>query len=116
MKPESQREEFRRPFSDLRREDEGRVPPFARVWQAATGRRAAPRPRAAWGLAAALLLVVLGAAAVVVHLWPAREQGSEPPPPVALSAPGEADAAVLAISQWRSPTEFLLEPPASAPR
>ena len=106
MKPESDRDEFREPFSDLKREDERGAPPFDRVWQAAATRKSA-RPRAAWGLAAAaLVLLALGAVAALVWLRPSPERGAKPA--VTAAAPGESEE--LAISQWQSPTAVLLEP------
>ncbi len=84
-------------FQELREEDERHAPSFAHDWNLALSRRDRPRRRwAAWRLAAgAAALIVLGAG------WWMFSPVSVP----------VADPPSLLMSQWRSPTEFLLRTP-----
>jgi len=84
-------------FAELRREEEGRTPPFAEVVRRGRARpsRAGLLPARPLWLAAAVALAVLG---VWLGVWwgiPARE-----PRPV-----------VPSLAEWRSPTGFLLATP-----
>jgi hypothetical protein len=86
-------------FAALRREEEGRTPPFAEVVRRGRARppRAGLLPAHPLWLAAAVALAVLG---VWLGVWwgiPARE------PRPAAAAPS--------LAEWRSPTEFLLATP-----
>lgn len=85
---------LREVFELMRVGDAGVVPPFERVWVAAEA-QAAPPPRGR--ISRRLGWSVLLAAAAALALLIAR--GARQPPALTLSA-------------WRSPTEFLLRPPA----
>ena len=98
MTPEDDRE-LAVAFAELRREEEGRMPPFAEVVRHGRTRpsRAGLLPARPLWLAAAVALAVLG---VWLGVWlkvPARE-----PRPAAALPP---------LAEWRSPTEFLLATP-----
>jgi hypothetical protein len=93
MTPPLNDAELGRLFADLRAADAQWVPPFAAVEAALhTGRRRRPRVALWWAAAAAVLLAAAGAAFLA--------RRSAPPPP--------------SLSQWRSPTEFLLRSPGDA--
>lgn len=94
MKRDPDDGELRRLFAELRAADARGTPPFDAVWGTASTRalrRRAPR-RLSQLAAAAVLLVAAGAL-----LFVARGRPSSPPP--------------VALSSWRSPTEFLLHVP-----
>jgi hypothetical protein len=99
MTPEDDRK-LAEAFADLRREEEGRIPPFAEVvrrGRARSSRGARFLPARSLWLSAAVALVALG---VWLGVWleiPARE-----PRP---------SAAVPPLAEWRSPTDFLLATP-----
>ena len=82
---------LRRRFTVLRREEEKSVPEFASLWR---GRVRAPRGKTRWVVAAACALIVLAAV-----LWPrSGKRGPEGVP-------------VASITEWKAPTDFLLETP-----
>lgn len=83
--------ELRDRFAALRREDERRLPPFTRVWQAArAGHRRTPHRRRLVASA------TIAAAACVLLLWLAGRRTMPPSP---------------SLTDWRPPTDFLLQTP-----
>lgn len=78
-------------FAVLRREEEEHVPEFASLWR---GRVRAPRGKARWVVAAACALIV-----VVAVLW--SRSGKR----------GPEEVSVASITEWKAPTDFLLETP-----
>ena len=98
MSAESGDQDLRELFQRLRREETRRTPPFHRLWEAARGRRGMA-PRISRG---GLVFVIACAGALLV--WAIRSGL-----PKALRPAG--DATPTAISQWRSPTDFLLKVP-----
>jgi hypothetical protein len=99
MRPPDPHSELGRLFSELRRADEASAPPFRRLLERARAARGAPsRPRL---LPFAALSVVIAAAALAVVLYrrPALQTASRERP--------------VAVSQWRSPTDWLLQTPGS---
>jgi hypothetical protein len=115
MKPDGEKERLKALFCELKREDERRAPPVARVWQAAASRRSQAHPRTLWGVAAAAAAAVVLVTAGVIgfgHRPPVSPVESPPPPIVQSPVPPAPPPAELGISWWESPTAFLLEPPA----
>jgi len=98
MTPEDDRK-LAAAFAELRREEEGRTPPFAGIVRRGRARppRAGLLPARPLWLAAAVALAVLGVGLGVWLEIPARE-----PRP---------SAALPPLAEWRSPTEFLLATP-----
>ncbi|MCX6930087.1 MAG: hypothetical protein NT154_43780 [Verrucomicrobia bacterium] len=99
MKPDSDDNQYYQLFRELRLDDEHAAPQFAVTWQAATaratGRRHGPR---SWRLAittAALVVVGIGVTLLFDRPGAASVQSAVAP------------SAVL-ITQWESPTDFLL--------
>jgi hypothetical protein len=82
---------LRRRFAALRREEEQHAPEFARLWQARAGAR---RLRARWFAATACLLIAL-----LAFLW-TRSAKRRP-----------EEKTVASITEWKAPTDFLLETP-----
>jgi hypothetical protein len=82
---------LRRRFAALRREEDQQTPEFALLWQAGAGAR---RPQARWFAAAACALIAL-----LAFLW-IRSVQRRPD-----------DKTVASISEWKAPTDFLLETP-----
>jgi hypothetical protein len=83
-------DDLRDRFAGLRREEEQRVPEFARLWRG----RTPPRGKGRWLVAATCALIV-----VVCILW------------VRLAQRKPADISVASITEWKAPTDFLLETP-----
>jgi|SRR6266853_4972191 len=79
-----------RRFAVLRREEEEHAPEFGRLWH---GRADARRRQTRWFMAAACVLVALAL------LWMRSTQ----------RRPG--DKTVASITEWKAPTDFLLETP-----
>lgn len=101
--PNSQRgpsdEELRELFSILRSEDEAHAPPF----MAEQGRRRnGPPLPSGWRLAAASVFAATVLAALV---W--LRQG----PPRIAGVPGRGPVPVISITEWKPPTDFLLNTP-----
>ena len=96
MSAESGDQDLRELFQRRRREETRRTPPFHQLWEAARGRRGMA-PRISRGG-----LVFVSACAGALLVWAIRSES-----PKALRPAGEA-APAAAISQWRSPTDFLL--------
>lgn len=84
-------DDLRGRFIVLRREEEQGIPKFASLWR---GRARAPFGKGRWLVAAACALGV-----VVCILW-LRSAQRKP-----------QDVSVASITEWNSPTEFLLETP-----
>ena len=84
---------LRRRFAALRREEDQQTPEFALLWQAGAGAR---RPQARWFAAAACALIAL-----LAFLW-IRSVQRRPD-----------DKTVTSITEWKAPTDFLLETPGS---
>jgi len=102
--PNSQRgpsdEELRELFSVLRGEDEAHAPPF----MAEQGRRRnGPPLPSGWRLAAASVFAATVLLAVLVWL----RHG----PPRIPGVPGRGPVPVISITEWKPPTDFLLNTP-----
>jgi hypothetical protein len=82
---------LRRRFAVLRREEEEHAPAFGRLWR---GRPHARRRQTRWIAAAASALIVL-----LALLW-IRSVQRRPD-----------DKTVASITEWKAPTDFLLETP-----
>ena len=82
---------LRRRFAVLRREEQQHAPEFARLWETRAGVR---RRQARWVTAAVCALI-----AVLALLWMRSAQ----------RRPDER--AVASITEWKAPTDFLLETP-----
>lgn len=141
MNQSQEEEQIKELFQQLKQDDERHTPSFARVWETAVsgGERAGggwPILRAA---VAALVLLMLAGSWFVFFRRPASERLaqlpavpevrlpqtpiSKPPPKLASSnnpprkvvrrprAPARQMPLELVISQWRSPTDFLLKTP-----
>ena len=80
---------LRRRFALLRREEEQHAPEFARLWSVC----AAARRQARWFAVTACALIAL-----LAFLW-------------ILSARRPKEITAASITQWKSPTDFLLETP-----
>lgn len=96
MLHEREENELRARFRAWRQEEERQAPPFERSWKRAqAGRPVAGRPPGVfrWAAAAGALLVAFSLGALILFRPPG-------PPP-----------AVVPISQWQSPTSFLLRSP-----
>jgi hypothetical protein len=96
MTPEDDDRALAAAFAGLRREEEGKTPPFAEVVRRGRARRAPAAgflpARPLW-LAAAVALVALGVW-LGVRAWEPRPSAAVPP-----------------LAEWRSPTDFLLATP-----
>lgn len=78
-------------FTMLRREEEQQAPEFASLWRRTVR---APRSKKQWRIAAACLLIMVAAV-----LWLRSTQRRN------------ADFSVASITDWKAPTDFLLETP-----
>ncbi len=94
MTPEDDRE-LMAAFAELRREEEGRTPPFAEVVRRGRARSARPGPLPIRPLAWAAVVAI-----AVLGVW-LGVRAREPRP----------SAAVPSLAEWRSPTGFLLATP-----
>lgn len=105
-------EKIRELLHELKKEDERLAPTFARHWERALSQTGKARPfRRVFPVAAAVLLIVLGGL-LVLFFRPL----TNPPSPMRTPAPGTPTTEppsppVPLISQWRSPTDFLLKAP-----
>ena len=86
-------EDLRRAFEGLRRSDEASAPSFSATLSGARNR--APRRRTFLLATAAALVVLVAIAAALLRRSPASPRFAE----------------TVAISDWRSPTDFLLQTP-----
>jgi len=78
-------------FARMRQEDQQYIPVFASLWG---GRTRAPRGKALWFVAATCLLIAVAAIFLLRFERPKREQVS-----------------MASITEWKAPTDFLLETP-----
>lgn len=105
-------------FAELRRDEESRAPEFAAVWSAANSRlQRQHRQRYFLRISAvAAGLMALGlVAALLPELEPKQPRRTVPVAGLAsasapLPQPGLPWRTALLVSQWRAPTDFLLEP------
>ncbi len=114
MKMPGDEPQFQQWFSELRRADEQLAPPFEQVLKAARA-RAATTP-VSWGrlagLAAVAMLCLLSGIALRQTLWPHRLASQETLSDrsfyhaPALDLPWQSS---VLVSEWHSPTDFLLE-------
>ncbi len=118
MNPNQDEEQIKKLFLDLRRKDEQRAPAFEEVWSAASSRRRRRRREYVWRAAAALAaLALLGVTvALVFHQRTLRYAASALTAPVSIPMNGSQFSSLpwqstVLISQWRSPTDFLLRSP-----
>ncbi len=96
-------EELKRAFAELQAGDRRHTPPFEAVLAAARARTARPHSRVPLAAAAAAVLLLAAGAVTLRRLHSGTSQGA------------------LAVSEWQSPTAFLLRMPhadllASVPR
>lgn len=99
MKPDSDENQYRQLFRELRPDDERSAPRFAATWQAAAVRATSGRHGpTSWRLAiATAALVVVGTGVTLVCQRPG-----------APSVPSAVAPSAALITQWESPTDFLL--------
>ncbi len=90
-------DDLRAAFDELRAHDAGRAPSFEAVLAAARAKACERRPRTPLRAAAAVLVLVASGAALVLLL---HRQGTR--------------TAAFSLSEWRSPTAFLLRMPGDA--
>ena len=95
MSPDRQEDQLRRLFAELREADARRAPAFDDVWRATAARAERPVRRPLVGYYAAAAVVALLAGGLLVGV----------------SRLGRSRGAVVALSQWESPTAFLLSDP-----
>ncbi|MGB9122039.1 MAG: hypothetical protein WCE73_15565 [Candidatus Angelobacter sp.] len=82
---------LRNHFVSLREEEQRRIPAFASLW---SGRACAPHSKGLWYVAAACVLIV-----VVAILLLRSER------------PNRNEVSMVEITEWKAPTDFLLETP-----
>jgi len=95
--PNDSNDNFETLFRELKRTEEAQAPSFQESWQRATGRVRSGNSRAVPGFAVAGLAAILLIAALLLY-------GNRTPREVHQSIPAPA------ISQWKSPTDFLMKP------
>ena len=102
MKPDSHENKIKQHFAESRLHDERRAPTFARTWQSAASRAHGVHTMPTlWRLAAiGAALVAVGVAAMLF-----LQHSITPPLQHSVSSPP-----VVLITQWQSPTQFLLNP------
>ncbi len=102
MNPNQEEKRIKEMFHDLKREDARMAPSFTRDWKAASSRvgKAPSFERMARVTAALVVLLALGGLMSVSFR-------SSPKPAILTGTP----VAVSSISQWQSPTDFLLNFP-----
>jgi type VI protein secretion system component VasF len=99
MKPDLDDNQLRQFFRDLKEDDGRAAPRFAPLWQAATARANRERRQPTWwrlASATAMLIVAGIGVASLIHGPAAHSVRSAVAPPATL------------ITQWKSPTDFLL--------
>jgi hypothetical protein len=99
MTEDKEREEIVEWFRQLRQTEEGDAPPFDEVWEVARSRTARSRSRRLYyrlGTAAALFALLT----VAALWWQNRRQTHD-----------VTVVQMASISQWKSPTAFLIETP-----
>ena len=109
----NEEEQIKKLFVELKREEERAAPVFEDVWAAAASRRETSRWRV-YFLRVAASAAALAGLAVAVFLILHRHNVPSHKTTVASGArllPELAWQSMLLVSDWRSPTDFLLEPP-----
>ena len=102
MNQDWEEQKLRELFHELKQEDERFAPSFARDWEAALsrlGKARSPRRLVRVATAAMMLILLIGSVAVFFS-HPSRK-------PALTETPGST----IFLSQWRSPTNFLLQSP-----
>jgi hypothetical protein len=99
MNPHDPDNQIQQLFSEQRAADRQRAPSFQRTWQAAMTLAEKPA-RQSWWLPAMAAASAVSLLVVSVWLWPHTEKPR--PTPTA--------TVVVSLSDWTSPTDFLLEP------
>lgn len=99
-------DEIKRRFAEWRAADTGKAPPFDATYRAAGARATRRAVTAPWRRVAqaAVILVVAGAGWLSLHRHV----------PPSSSQVATAGTPPLALSEWRSPTAFLLQGPSDA--
>jgi hypothetical protein len=82
---------LRKRFAGLRQEEQQHTPAFAPLW---SGRARAPHRKALWYVATACVLIVVVAILLLLSERPSRNEVS-----------------MVEITEWKAPTDFLLETP-----
>jgi len=101
MNQDREEKKIKELFDELKRQDQPRTPPFARMWAAAVARsESVPHRKVRLRFAVALATLTL----IVVALVNFLKQPATP------SAPTKNAELTASISHWRSPTDFLLVP------
>ena len=99
MKPDLDDNQYRQLFRDLKAEDERAAPGFAPLWRAAAVRADSGRHRPTWWRSASAIATL-----VVAGIGVALFRG-----PIAPSVQSAAAPPAILITQWESPTDFLLQ-------
>ena len=119
MKLNLEENKLRELFLELRREDEGAAPPFNEAWETASS----PLRQMRWRryvlrvTAAAAMLAALGVAVIrFISPLPAQRLAPGLISDRAVPANGSVSSSLpwqstVLISQWRAPTDFLLQSP-----
>src|SRR5437867_3640560 len=100
MKSDLEETQLKQLFADLRQQDERTTPSFGATWHSAMARSEAVRPSLAWFRLSTLTAVLIGVAVAVSVFLPRSR-----------TEPRQAQPVSLTISQWQSPTDFLLTTP-----
>jgi hypothetical protein len=99
MNPHDPDKQIQQLFSEQRAAEAQRAPSFQRTWQAAMTLAEKPA-RQSWWLPAMAAASAVSLIVVSVSLWPRAEKPQ----------PAPAPTVVVSLSDWTSPTDFLLEP------
>jgi hypothetical protein len=99
MNPHDQDNQIQQLFSEQRAADQQRAPSFQRTWQAAMTLAEKPA-RLSWWLPAMAATSAALLVTVSVLLWPHTEKPQPTP----------TETVIASLSNWTSPTDFLLEP------
>ena len=109
----NEEEQIKKLFLELKRAEELTAPAFENVWAAAAARRETHRWRG-YFLRVAASAAALAGLAVAAFLILHRQDFLSHKPTVASGTRLQSELAwqsTLLVSDWRSPTDFLLEPP-----
>ncbi len=99
MNPHDPDNQIQQLFSEQRAADQQRAPSFQRTWQAAMTLAVKPA-RQSWWLPAMAAASAVALVVVSVLLW-LRAEKPRPTP---------TETVIASLSNWTSPTDFLLEP------
>ncbi len=115
MKSELEDKKIKELFLELRRAEERAAPAFDQIWAAASSRVASSRWRGYFlrVTAAAALVVGLGVATTLLLNHPASDSRTLATVGGTVESPELPWRSAVLISQWRAPTDFLLESPAA---